>query len=383
MLIRKIFLSGVVWCFLLGAFLGCGDSKQPVKIGFANTLTGKASTWGLNSRNGAMLAVDEWNQAGGVNGRPIELIFKDDKANPDEAWRVDQELIDLGVDAIIGHYISTICLNIVPLLNKNHIVMVSTAASTTDLAGKDDWFFRLVVSNRLMGGSLGSVCFQELGLRRVAVAYDSANPGYSESFYTIFKKVFEQKGGAVITTVAFNRRQGFSSPDVVKKILATKPDGVCLISDAIHGALICQHLRKTNPSIPIVASGWTFSDPNFISTGGNAVEGVVSINEYDGDSRNPAFQAYKKKFREQFGEESTHPDKVGYEAAQIILTALSHNENPKQLKETILKIKTFPGADGPVAIDQYGDSVCPLFLRKIQKGKIRTTKQISLADLQL
>ena len=257
------------------------------------------------------------------------------------ALKVDQELIDLGVSAIIGHYLSTVSLQVTPLLNKNKMVMISTAASTTDLAGVDDFFFRLVLSNKQMGASLGNLCFKELKLKTVVIVYDLSNPGYSNSFSDPFKSAFEQNGGRIVAMIPFNQKKKFSAPDIVKEVIASNADGVCLVTNAINGALICQHLKKNNSSMQIVASGWTYSDPNFISVGGKAVNGVVSVNEYNGDSENEDFKKYKKKFESRFGEESTHPDKIGYEAAQILLTALSKNNDPSQLKETLLKTRNF------------------------------------------
>ncbi len=115
----------IIVCILLLVFLIIFQlyplKKEKIKIGLSTTLTGPYSTTGVQFRNGAMFAVEELNNSGGINGHPVELITRDDKANPEEALRVDQELIDNGVVAILGHYISTICVKAVPLMNKNNI----------------------------------------------------------------------------------------------------------------------------------------------------------------------------------------------------------------------------------------------------------------------
>jgi len=360
------------------AVTGCTKNNETIKIGFANTLTGKASTWGVHSRNGAMLAMEEWNKAGGINGQKIEMVYRDDKASSDEALRVDRELMDMGVTAIIGHYLSTICLNVNPLISENKTVMISTAASSTLLAEKDDYLFRLVLSNKEIGASLGYVAYDNLKNKKISIVSDMTNPGYSESFITPFKEAFEEEGGEVVSLVEFSPDTPFSSPDIADEIINSGAEGVCIVTNAIQGALVCQHIKKIKPHIQIYASGWTYSDPNFISNGGKAVEGAISVNEYDGDSKRSDFINYKKRYKKRFGENSTHPDKTGYEAAQIIFRALSENRDPKMLKQTILKIREYKGVDGTLTIDKYGDSVCKQYIREIRDGKIKTLRDYDL-----
>jgi branched-chain amino acid transport system substrate-binding protein len=74
--------------------IGCEKKKEPIKVGFVGGLTGRLSDLGSGGRNGVMLAVEEINNAGGISGRPVELITKDDKQDPEVAVKVDKELID-------------------------------------------------------------------------------------------------------------------------------------------------------------------------------------------------------------------------------------------------------------------------------------------------
>ena len=78
--------------FIFVFSLGCERSKPPIKIGLAGGLTGRHADLGINGRNGALYAVDEINRSGGINGRTVELISKDDKQDPDVARQVDREL---------------------------------------------------------------------------------------------------------------------------------------------------------------------------------------------------------------------------------------------------------------------------------------------------
>lgn len=118
------------------------------KIGFSGTLTGRGTEFGTRDRNAAQLAVYEINKNGGIKGRPLVLITKDDKNDPDTARKVDQELIDAGVVAIIGHPTSHMTLASVALMNTIKMLMISPTTSTTNLTGIDDYFIRVTPDNR-------------------------------------------------------------------------------------------------------------------------------------------------------------------------------------------------------------------------------------------
>lgn len=90
------------------------------------TLTGRDSTWGISSRNAVSIALEQVNNGGGINGRPVQLIVKNDKANPETALQVDKELLDEGVVAILGHYLSSPSMKTVPFMNERKTLMLST-----------------------------------------------------------------------------------------------------------------------------------------------------------------------------------------------------------------------------------------------------------------
>ena len=122
--------------FLSLSCVGCTKKQEPIKLGLANTLSGPASTSGIHSRNAVMLAVDQINTAGGIHGRPVKLVIQDDKGRADDGVSAVTSLIDEGVVAIIGPYLSTVSVKAVPIVNENQIVMISPGATTVQLTPK-------------------------------------------------------------------------------------------------------------------------------------------------------------------------------------------------------------------------------------------------------
>ncbi len=142
------------------------EDKEPIKIGLVTTLTGPASTAGICTRNGALLAIEQANSRGGVKGRRVEALIRDDKADPAEALRIDQELIDQGVVAFLGHYLSSVTVNVVPLMNANNMLMLSLGAATGELYALDDSFVRIMYANNIRAALAAQVTRRQLGPKR-------------------------------------------------------------------------------------------------------------------------------------------------------------------------------------------------------------------------
>ncbi len=365
---------GLVILFWALIIMACESrkTKDPIKIGLPATLSGTASSFGRHVRNGAVLAVEQANGAGGVDGRPVELIIKDDKGDPEEALRVDRELIAEGVVAILGHYLSTLAVKTVPLMNEKNVLMVNATGSTDELSGIDDNFIRLMVPVDKQALSMACVSRDRLGLGKMAVVYDISNRKYTEPFYGHFKKEFEKQGREISATIVFDSRETYSTPDIARGIMLSGAEGLLIITNAFHGALICQHLRKNGSPIKMLASGWCFPDPDFIRIGGAAVEGVVSVSVFDKESSSERFVSFKREYENRFGEEFGMGAQLGCEAARVLIRALSKTDDPKKMKEAILKQKVFQGLDGRIVFDQYGDPDRELYVSEIRKGKIQT-----------
>ena len=361
LLIIILFVTIIIKKFLI--------KKPPIKIGFVNTLTGTVSTSTIKMRDVIVLAVEEVNKKGGINGRKIKLIIKDDKFDPDTALKVDQELIDEGVVAIIGHTFSSLCLKVAQLINKNDILMITPTAQSTKLIGLDDNFLRIIVSvdKEVSAGAIAAT--KIFNAKKMSIVYDMINPGLSLPAIEYFKNEFEKHGGEISTTIPFNSREKFSAPTIVKKIIKSNVDAVYIVANGINTALICQHLKINNSPINIIAHGWAIGDPAFISEGGQSIEGVIGTNHIDINLANKKYLSFEQKFHERFGEEIIGPAFAAYEAINILIEALSKTTNPKKIKETILKIKTFEGIDSKIVFDKYGDPIRSLIVMKIKNGE--------------
>ncbi len=349
--VLAISCAALFWAGVIGA-----ADNNPYRIGFVGGLTGRSSDLGIQGRNGVMLAVEEINQRGGIDGRPLQLITKDDRQDSQAALKVDQEMIDEGVIAIIGHMTSDMSETVLPLINARKVLMISPTSSANNLTGIDDYFLRVVNPSILLTDLEANHAFKVANLRRVAAIYDLSNRIYSQEYVANFKLVFERLGGEIVSTDTFTAGPDVSFKNLAEVVLRAKPDGLLIAAGAIDTAMICQHVRMSGSKIPILMSGWA-QTPDLLRHGGPAVEGVIGTMYRDLDSVAKPFAAFKDKFQARFGSEGpTFAALFGYEAVMVLKDALSRNPDPQQLKETILKLKTFQGLDGPFEIDAFGDA---------------------------
>lgn len=360
--------------FLLAAALaltaGCADDP-PVRIGFVGCLTGRLSDLGLSGRNGALLATEEANAEGGVDGRPVELIVRDDRHDPKTALRVDRELIDAGVAAIIGHMTSTISIAVQPLINEARVVMLSPTTSTDELVGRDDQFLRVIETSTAEADHLAGHATRVLGLQRIRPAVDLSNANYTRMYAERFGRALQMNGARLLPTIEFHTGQVASYGALATGLLESSPDGLLIVSSALDAAMICQQVRKQDRQIPILVAGWAHT-PEFIQQGGRSVEGVLFSQTFDPEGRQPAYLAFHERYLERFSREPDFAALLSYEAATLIVGALRESGDPARLKEILLGRPRIAGLQGDFHFDRFGDVRRPRFLIRVDGNRYRT-----------
>lgn len=346
---------------------GC-ENQKPIKIGFAGTFTGRHYDLGISGRNGAILAVEEANKKGGIKGRKIELIAKDDKYDPQVALSVDRELIDQGVIAIVGHMTSEISKAVLPLINEKKIVMISPTAASPLLDGIDDYFIKVNSTSRDEALKNAGFAYHNLNIRRISAVYDSSNKAYAQEWLSAFKSDFEGLGGRVVSTITFNSNENPSFLELARRLLASRPHGIVIIANALDTAHICQQIRKINPNTPILSSLWGMTI-DILSHGGKAVENVVFSHIFNPADSTQQYLDFKKNYIERFGREPDFAAVKSYDAINIILSSIQNSKDMADLKKAILKKKKFKGLQGDFEIDEYGDAQNKTFLITIKENK--------------
>lgn len=349
---------------------GC-EKKEPLKIGFVGGLSGRVADLGIAGRNGAIMAIEERNLEGGIGKRRIELIVKDDQQDPAVARQVVEELIDQDVVAIIGHMTSAMSVTTVPLVNKKHLVMISPTTTTTQLSGLDDYFFRVIDTTEDYAQRGAEFFYRQQGVRKIGVIYDLNNEAYSVSYLNSFRAPYEKLGGTLVNVQAFSSGESVSYLSLIEQTLSPGIEGLLIISSALDAALLCQQLRKTQPELPVIVSEWSATE-QFISMGGQAVEGVYAHQYFDRDRQDPRYLAFRQTYIARFDEEPGFASVGGYDAASVVIEALEREADPQKLKESILAIGSFAGLQDTIRFDAFGDTSRQTHLSVVRNGRFVT-----------
>lgn len=342
--------SGLLMVMVL---LAC-NASEPIRIGFVAGTSGRVADLGLSGRDAVQLLVEQCNREGGINGRQVQLLIKDDQQNPDIAKKVVGELIGEGVVAILGPMTSDMGLAITPLLNEAKTPAVSPTATTQQLSGLDDHFFRVSATTREYATRSARYHIKTGDMRRVVAAYDLNNRSFCMNWLENFEAAFSGQGREIVAAVGFRTDEGRTFTDISRELLAFKPDGVLVIANSMDAALICQQIRKVDSDILITLADWGATE-RLLELGGNAVEGVTVVQTFDRDSSAPRYQTFRKAYLKRFQREPGFPGVYAHDATQVVLDALRAQKGDETLKETILRLRQFEGLQGNFSFDDFGD----------------------------
>ena len=331
---------------------GCGE-REPLHIGFLGGLSGRGADLGEAGRNGAQMAIDEVNRGGGIGGRQVELVVRDDGHNGAQTIAAVNELVAARVAAIIGPMTSAMAEIALPLANNAGLPLVSPTVTARKFFGVDDQLF-LVMSSTREEAALSAQFHHGRGARRVALAYDARNLAYTESWLAEFSRSFQEFGGEVVG-IAFESAPDADLGRVAEKALAVRADLVMLIASAADAARLAQKFRERDPKIPLAASQWATTQ-RLIELGGSAVEGMFLHNYFDGQSREPAFLRLRAAYVDRFRREPDFAAIASYDATRAVLDALTRREGGETLHDALLKRGPFAGAEGNFSFNGNGDS---------------------------
>lgn len=353
---------------LLLNVVSCQRAEDPLKLGFVGPLSGHWADLGVAGRNGALLAIEKINASGGIKGRMLELVVRDDRNDPVTVKAVDNELIKSGVAAIIGHMTSSAAETALPIINKARIVMLSPTVSSTDFNGIDDYFLRINPANQGVARKLSELIATGTPIRRVAAICDLSNRSNTESYLTGFRTDFENRGGKVVSVTTFNHPGEPHFFELAAKLLQQKPEGILILASALDTALLAQQIRKQDKMVPLFTTGWSASE-DLISNGGSAVEGIRFFQTFNQNDTGTAYTVFKESYRKRFGVMPSFAALNAYECILVIAEAVAVNDDLSRLKETIIAKGGFKGVQATFVIDRYGDTVRKPFLMTIKDGR--------------
>ena len=362
---------------LLGllAFSGCNFHRDsPIKIGLSVNLSGEGSSPSEDIRDGALLAVDEINREGGINGHRLELIIKDDGNSRDAILKADKELLDEGCKVIFGHTYSQNTLTAYPFVTSRGAILFTAYTATNRLTGKDDLFIRTSVDDRAYGEAFSRV-LKDRGADRVAFILDMSNSSFSMEIFTETLRHF--KGHTWVERL--NSKEKIDWHRVIRHVLAFEPQVIILVTEVKNTGLAAQKLRYAGYKGALLATLWAHG-PNLIRYGGKAVNGIGIVTFLRPSYSNEKYKAFERKMLKIFDKYPSPKSARAYEAIYILADAFRRCKDPDnvlQIKEAILS-GNYENLLGRVRFDRFGDVVRPLYEVKVENGQFVLARTIEM-----
>jgi branched-chain amino acid transport system substrate-binding protein len=349
-------------CLTLGlTVFSCGPGNY-IKVGVVAPLTGDVKTFGESTVNGIMLAVEEANRAGGVNGKQINLYISDDKNDPTEAANAGGKLIELDrVVAIIGS-VSTKCS--LPLADKCQMARIPmiTPTSTnpkvtiTDDGRHKEFIFRACFTDSFQGVVAARFAIDSLKAKTAAIMFDVGND-YSRGLADYFRRFFEAAGGKVVAFESYQKDDvDFSA--LLTKVKQQKPELVFL-PDYYNkvGLIVKQAYQLGLVTRFLGGDGW--DSPAMLEIAGKEVAGSYFVNHYAADDPRPEVQNWVNKYQARYGQKPDAMATLGYDAALLLIAALRNapNGKPEEIQQALAQIKDYPCVSGTITFDQFGNPI--------------------------
>lgn len=310
---------------------GCSSKKDtgPIRIGVIAPLSGGGTSYGINIEYGAKMAIDEINNDGGINGRKLEMVVVDDATNPSEAVTAMQKLVDQeNVDVVVGGWGSSQVLAAIPVNEKAEVPYIVVGGTNAAIASVDNkWTFQVIKADDLQAASLGDAAIDDLGLKNIAVIYDTNDYGTG-----VKDGVVNRLKELGVTPVAI---ESYNSADTeftaqLTKIAAAKPDGIALCGTIPAAPAIMIQARQLGIDATFFGTGGLANDQLFI-LGGEAAEGTVLCTYYHKDTT-PDATEFAEKVAEIFANEK--------EVAQPLLMAWTYRSITQILRPCLEKAGT-------------------------------------------
>jgi len=341
-----------------------------IRIGFIGPLYDHPQqALGNRMLNGATLAVEEANAAGGYSGKPFKLMLHNDSA----IWgAASNEIVKMVYDekvwAMFGS-VSSDTTHIALRVNLKAETPLVNSASTDPTIPETiiPWYFTDIQDDRLQGYTLARHIYTELGLKRIAIL--RVNDRYGRFGVLKFRDASRRLGHPVVIEQKFMpgdtdfRRQ-------LQVIEDSRVDGIVLWTDIGPAALILQQMQELGMKQRVFGSHRTIGD-ELVKLAGPAAEGFEAVFPYDPTRTDPRWQDFRSRYQARFHEEPDHFAALAYDAMQILLSAICRaGLNKGRIRDTLTGIENYKGVTGDMVFDPNCKNIAPLFLARVHGGAI-------------
>ncbi|OGL74102.1 hypothetical protein A3F28_02880 [Candidatus Uhrbacteria bacterium RIFCSPHIGHO2_12_FULL_57_11] len=273
---------------------------EAVTIGAILPFAGDDAALGIPLQRSIQMAVDEFNSARGVGGRPLRVQYEDGKCDENEAATAAQKLVGVNkVKYIIGGACSGETLGFAPIANENKVIVISPSETSPNITTKGgEYVFRLAPSGAMAGSVAAQYAAKDLGARRAAIISEQTD--YAQGLRATFKKAFEDQGGKIVVDETYQTGEtDFRSQAL--KIKTANVDIVYLLPQtSAPGVLIAKQLKENGIEAAVLAAEVLIGRET-VKNNAADLEGLVGFEAFFDEKSEraaPFLAAYQTKYNE-------------------------------------------------------------------------------------
>jgi len=380
---------------LFAVLTGCAKRETEIKVGEYGSLTGSTATFGISSKNGIELFVDNLNVQGGIGGKKIHVLVEDDQSKPEEAATAVNKLIAQdGVVAVLGEVASSRSLAAAPICQSAGVPMISPSSTNPKVTEVGDDIFRVCYIDPFQGMVIAKFAKNTLHFTKGAVFRDNKND-YSVGLANYFTESFHAMGGLIVSDEAYSEGdQDFKAQLTVIK--SKKPEFIFVPGYYTEVGLIARQARELGITVPMLGGDGWVSD-RLLEIAQDGLNGSYFVNHYYEKDPNPTVQGFVQSYRKRYNATPDGLAALAYDAAGVLTHAMQQllAQDPKafetlsgppnadqkaaraKLRDLIAATRDYPGVTGRISLDEHRNAVKPAVFLGIEN---RTYKFVATVE---
>ena len=369
-------MAAAVGVALMGSvFAGCGGSgsgsSDEIKIGANFELTGNVANYGSASMDGLKLAIKECNDAGGINGKKINLISADNKSEASEAVNAATKLIsDDSVKVIVGPAVTANVIAESQVATDNKVPVIAPDATSPDVTVENGTVKPFIFRSCFIDPQQGSVMAKfatETLKAKTAVIYVDNSTDYSKSLGKVFKEKFEAAGGKVLDQQAFVAKDtDFKA--TLTTLKAANADVIFVPAYYEEVGKIVKQARELGITCPILGTdGW--DDPKVADIAGADALNNTYFSTHFSD-KDDSVKDFIDAFNKEYGHAPNVFAALGYDAGKMLIDAIKRagSDDPEKIRQALEETKDLKVGTGTITIDKDHNPIKPAVILENKGG---------------
>lgn len=329
---------------------------EPIRVGVIGPFSGDAAIYGDPMKKMVQLAEEDLNNAGGIAGHPVEMVFQDGKCSGKDSTLAMQQLVNIeGVKLVIGGFCSSESLAAAPIANENKVLLFSPGSSSPDLTEQGgEFFLRNYPSDAFQGVVLAEGAVNKKGWKRIAVAQEQTD--YATALSRTFENTAKELGAEVMVEQFTSQETDFRT--ILTKFKSEEADALLLSVQTPQIAdLILKQAQELNWKVGVIGAD-VFTGSDVPKKHADYLVGNMIMAEFSYDAESDAFKKMVEDYNKKFGQDPdflTYMQTV-YDAVAMLGDAVEEvGTDAESVRTWLLSSEGWTGVSGEVAFTPEGD----------------------------